>query len=214
MSIVAGSQEISIRANWKLLTENSIDGYHAMTTHARYFDILMNTTGQFSTGRWAASGMTSETAMPFGVWRAMGQSGRAMDSRLVGEAGKSELGRQYDTLLERFGKERADRIALMNRNLFIFSESRPQRHHGFDGRTYFPMAPDYMVINAWALAAETTRLRGHANMPQHFLEFLARWICDAGRRRSPRALSARIQKFQGSVVERHLEGHGQGQAFV
>jgi len=50
MSIVAGSQEYSIRANWKLLTENSIDGYHAMTTHASYFDILMNSTDNMSAG--------------------------------------------------------------------------------------------------------------------------------------------------------------------
>ena len=45
MRIVSGSQEYSIRANWKLLTENSIDGYHAATTHATYFDYLKNTTG-------------------------------------------------------------------------------------------------------------------------------------------------------------------------
>lgn len=36
MTIVPGAQEYCIRANWKLLTENSIDGYHATTTHATY----------------------------------------------------------------------------------------------------------------------------------------------------------------------------------
>ena len=36
MTIVGGTQEYSMRANWKLLTENSIDGYHALTTHATY----------------------------------------------------------------------------------------------------------------------------------------------------------------------------------
>jgi len=44
MNIVPGTQEYSIRANWKLLTENSIDGYHAATTHASYFDYLGKTT--------------------------------------------------------------------------------------------------------------------------------------------------------------------------
>jgi hypothetical protein len=34
MTIVGGTQEYSMRANWKLLTENSIDGYHALTTQA------------------------------------------------------------------------------------------------------------------------------------------------------------------------------------
>jgi len=33
-------QTYSIAANWKLLMENSIDGYHALPTHKRWFDIL------------------------------------------------------------------------------------------------------------------------------------------------------------------------------
>ena len=45
MGVVSGSQEYSIRANWKLLTENSVDGYHALTTHATYLDYLRNTSG-------------------------------------------------------------------------------------------------------------------------------------------------------------------------
>ena len=45
MSITPGTQEYSMRANWKLLTENSIDGYHATTTHASYFDYLGEATG-------------------------------------------------------------------------------------------------------------------------------------------------------------------------
>ena len=45
MTIVGGTQEYSMRANWKLLTENSIDGYHALTTHATYLDYLKATTG-------------------------------------------------------------------------------------------------------------------------------------------------------------------------
>ena len=45
MAIVGGTQEYSIRANWKLLTENSIDGYHAATTHATYLDYLKGTAG-------------------------------------------------------------------------------------------------------------------------------------------------------------------------
>jgi p-cumate 2,3-dioxygenase alpha subunit len=42
MAVVAGAQEYAIRANWKLLAENSVDGYHAATTHASYLDYLMN----------------------------------------------------------------------------------------------------------------------------------------------------------------------------
>ena len=37
VEIVRGSQAYSMKANWKLLIENSIDGYHAISTHYRYF---------------------------------------------------------------------------------------------------------------------------------------------------------------------------------
>src|SRR6266446_2301081 len=36
--IVHGSQAYSMKANWKLLVENSMDGYHAMPTHQRFFN--------------------------------------------------------------------------------------------------------------------------------------------------------------------------------
>ena len=33
MQVIAGSNRYTIKADWKLLTENSIDGYHAIPTH-------------------------------------------------------------------------------------------------------------------------------------------------------------------------------------
>src|SRR5581483_6944306 len=40
MEIVQGAQLYSMRANWKLLVENSIDGYHGLPTHQRYMSFL------------------------------------------------------------------------------------------------------------------------------------------------------------------------------
>ena len=40
MKIVSGQQAYSARANWKLLVENSYDGYHGLPTHQRYFSFL------------------------------------------------------------------------------------------------------------------------------------------------------------------------------
>ena len=40
MEVVGGVQRYSIRANWKLLAENSVDSYHALYTHKRWFDLL------------------------------------------------------------------------------------------------------------------------------------------------------------------------------
>lgn len=41
MEIIGGSNEYCIDANWKLLAENSIDGYHALPTHDSYFKYLI-----------------------------------------------------------------------------------------------------------------------------------------------------------------------------
>ena len=46
MEIVGSTQEYSVEANWKLLCENSFDGYHGIPTHATYFDYLQSRAGQ------------------------------------------------------------------------------------------------------------------------------------------------------------------------
>jgi hypothetical protein len=40
MKVVAGQQSYSARANWKLMPENSVDKYHALQLHQRYFSFL------------------------------------------------------------------------------------------------------------------------------------------------------------------------------
>ena len=64
MTMVGGTQEYSIRANWKLLTENSIDGYHALTTHATYLDYLKSPTAAWRRSLSRARLAISARAMP------------------------------------------------------------------------------------------------------------------------------------------------------
>ena len=45
MEIVGGGQNYFIDANWKLLAENSVDGFHGLPTHTTYFDYLTNVGG-------------------------------------------------------------------------------------------------------------------------------------------------------------------------
>ena len=46
MEIVGGIQEYGFQANWKLLAENSFDGYHGLPTHSTYFDYVVAAGGQ------------------------------------------------------------------------------------------------------------------------------------------------------------------------
>jgi len=42
MEIISGVQEYDIKANWKLLVENSVDDYHLIATHATWLNYMRN----------------------------------------------------------------------------------------------------------------------------------------------------------------------------
>src|SRR5580700_10799601 len=42
MQIISGTQEYDIRANWKLLVENSVDDYHLISTHSTWLNYMRN----------------------------------------------------------------------------------------------------------------------------------------------------------------------------
>ena len=172
MTIVGGTQEYSMRANWKLLTENSIDGYHALTTHATYLDYLKATNG--SLAPVAFGGTAYDLGKGHAVLEYKAPWGRPVAQWIPswGEDGKKELSRLYDGLLKRFGKERADRIATCNRNLFIFPNLVVNDIMAVTVRTYYPTAPDHMTISAWALAPKEETEWARKYRLFNFLEFL------------------------------------------
>ncbi len=42
MEIISGTQEYDIKANWKLLVENSVDDYHLPSTHSTWLNFMAN----------------------------------------------------------------------------------------------------------------------------------------------------------------------------
>lgn len=175
MKVVAGQQAYSARANWKLLVENSYDGYHGLPTHQRYFSFLADVGVDIK--RDLASG-PYQRAVDLGNGHAVVESqigwGRpiAQWTPLFGEHRKphfANLRRRFD---ERFGKERARRICETSRNLGIFPNLVINDIMAITVRTFYPVSPDYMEVNAWALApleesAEDSKLR-----LDNFLTFL------------------------------------------
>jgi p-cumate 2,3-dioxygenase alpha subunit len=172
MTIVGGTQEYAIRANWKLLTENSIDGYHAGTTHASYLDYLKNSTGSLI--NVALEGVAHDLGGGHAVLEYRAPWGRPVAQWIPswGEEGKREIAAIQGRLAERFGKERAERIASRNRNLFIFPNLVVNDIMAITVRTYYPTAPDYMQVNAWALAPKEESDWARKYRLFNFLEFL------------------------------------------
>jgi p-cumate 2,3-dioxygenase alpha subunit len=172
MAIVKGTHEYSLRANWKLLTENSIDGYHAVTTHASYFDILMQSNGgaAFKGG----SGRAYELGNGHAVIEGQAPWGRPVADWIPawGEDGKKEIDGIYARLVEKHGDERAFRIAKKGRNLFIYPNLIINDIMAIVVRTYYPQSADYMTVSSWALAPVTESEWSRKYRLNNFLEFL------------------------------------------
>lgn len=170
--IVGGTQEYAIDANWKLLAENSYDGYHAPTNHSTYFDYLKNTTGGLNGSELKGVGI--DLGNGHGVIEYTAPFGRPVASWIEawGEEGKVRIDKIYARLVERFGEERASRIAKFNRNIHIFPNLVVNDIMALTIRTFYPLAPNHMHVNAWSLAPVGEDEADRKERMFNFLEFL------------------------------------------
>lgn len=175
MEILGGAQEYSINANWKLLVENSVDGYHAAETHSTYIEYLGEAIGgppELPTG----DGFTRAHDLGNGHAVIQGPApwGRPVAQWIPawGEQGKIDIANIYKELEQRVGPKMAEQIALRNRNMTIFPNLVINDIMAITVRTFYPERPDYMAVISWALGSvgesETFRKRRLDN----FLEFL------------------------------------------
>ena len=174
MEIVSGTQAYSMRANWKLLVENSMDGYHARTTHRRYFTFLAETGVDPSLIQRRRGGMGKALGNGHAVMQSEPPWGRpiARWTPAFGEAKRAELEALEKKLEARFGAERAYLMTQTSRNLFIFPNLIINDIMAITVRTFFPLAPDYIEINAWALAPHKESPEDRALRLDNFLTFL------------------------------------------
>ncbi|MGH7932140.1 MAG: aromatic ring-hydroxylating oxygenase subunit alpha [Candidatus Binataceae bacterium] len=174
MKITEGTQAYSVRANWKLLVENSFDGYHGATTHQRYMNFLAETgidlKGVASPERQRARDLGNG----HGVIEYEGPWGRPMARwvRPFGEERKGLIEAARRRIERRFGAERAYRICETSRNLHIFPNLVINDIMSITVRTFFPVSPGYMEVNAWNLAPADERPEEIALRLDNFLTFL------------------------------------------
>lgn len=175
MEIVLGTQEYSTRANWKLLVENSADGYH-VPTHTTYFDYLMASPLNLRDG--VKLNVTENPAFDMGNGHIIMQT-QAPWARPVaqwcarrGEEGKAETAIIRKELDDRLGKERAYEVSELNRNMIIFPNLVINDIMSLTIRTFDPVEPDYLEIRAWALGpiGEPENIRAHRLYD--FIDFL------------------------------------------
>ncbi len=153
--VIPGSNRYATRANWKMLAENSLDGYHLVPTHGSYVDYIASL-GTDDSGDTMAS-------RPPGRSRALGnghcvaenvaRNGRPIAHwhPLYGEDAREPMSRVRQQLVEKYGEERAYQMADISRNLLIYPNLIINDIVAITIRYFEPLAPDRMDVTAWHL---------------------------------------------------------------
>jgi p-cumate 2,3-dioxygenase subunit alpha len=158
MEFVHGQFKYSMRANWKLLVENSMDGYHALYTHERFFSRWLTSEGLARTPVTAPPGPGNGNArrgtVPLGnghvtTYYPCADGRPAVNRSYLEKHAGEDLEAFRQGLVGRYGPEKARMVEGGAGNYLIFPNLLV-----IDGwwvfRTFYPTSPDYMEINAWA----------------------------------------------------------------
>lgn len=169
MVVIDGSHQYSMKANWKLLVENSIDGYHAVSTHQRYFEMVLAARGEID-----VQALSSSVGIDLGNGHAVAAGGPATGAlfgRPLSEAGRTERAERFDRFRRTYGEEWVDRMT-GSRNLIIFPNLVViDLVMGVLIRAIEPVAPDYVEINAWQLVPPEEGEELHRQRLDNFLTF-------------------------------------------
>ncbi len=148
IEVVGGEHQYSVRANWKMQVENTIDDYHVAPLHSTYLKYLEQVNGIAGPG---LIGRAYDLGNGHSVMERPLPGSRPIarwEPRL-GEAVKRELDALYGRLVERFGVERASRMARLDRNLVIYPNLMILDIWGTALRICWPTAPDQMDVTVW-----------------------------------------------------------------
>ena len=173
MRVVAGSNKYTMKNNWKLLVENSIDGYHLIPTHQTYLDYIasLGPPGGSYPRRWSRT-----EALGNGHVVLVSEAGAGKPvahwAPLYGDETKGEMAGVRARLVERFGEDRAWLIADATRNLLIYPNLIINDVAGTTVRTFWPTAPNSLEVTAWEVAPREESESMLARRLDSFLTFL------------------------------------------
>jgi p-cumate 2,3-dioxygenase subunit alpha len=177
MEVIQGVQDYDIRANWKLLTENSFDDYHLLSVHGSWLTYLRNSGVEMKRPE------RGHLLPGHGVGKVLGNGHGCTDNvnfrgrpvacwiPIYGEASKPEIERIRAELVTRLGEQRATRVADTNRNLLIFPNLFLNDGSSVTIRTYYPISVDRMRVLAWALGPKEESPTARAVRLDSFLTF-------------------------------------------
>ena len=139
--ILPGAHEYSMRANWKMLMENTVDIYHLNSTHSRFMrDYLPNVLGlKTPDPRTANDGATSP--------RGLGNGHAVIEYKKFSGVADEAKRKAWQA---KFGVERANRMLDYTRTLVLFPNTLFIEQRRVI-RTTFPTAHDQTEITGYPL---------------------------------------------------------------
>lgn len=175
MEVLAGTHEYSVRANWKLLMENSADGYHALPVHKTYFDVQRRRGDNATTSN---ESFTASHAYDLGNGHAVTVKqapwGRPVARWFpsMGEDARPVVEEAAARLIERFGPDYGHRVANLDFNMLVFPNLVINNIMAVIIRKIEPIDVDEMHVTAWSLGPSEEGPAARSARNQAFLSFL------------------------------------------
>ena len=153
MEVVRGCHEYEIKANYKLICENSYDGYHLELTHSSFVDYMRTMMRGIPVSEMNIHGGARSLGNGHACFELEIPTGRPVAQWLPvwGEEARDAIEAKKKELEARLGQARAGRIAVTNRNMVIFPNSIINDQQTVLLRTVTPTAHNRMIIRAWSI---------------------------------------------------------------
>lgn len=153
MAVVKGAHHYAMKANWKLLMENSCDGYHGMSVHQTYVEMMMSMGMTPSLVKQRGEGaVIADYGIDLGNGHAttwFPELGRP----LISERGQELVAAHRERMVERLGEEYTRRALNTSRNTIIFPNLViVDLNFGIQIRTMFPVSPTETAITGWQIS--------------------------------------------------------------
>jgi p-cumate 2,3-dioxygenase alpha subunit len=161
--VIEGTAKFDIRANWKLLLENSVDNYHFHTVHKTFMEFMSSERKRTGAPKPTINNINDSRglAFPHGhVAMLTLAEGRtiACPNPTWSKETIAEVTRIREELAARYGKERGHRMADYSRFLIVFPNlAFHDTQSGFKLRQWWPVRPDLMQVTQWELTPRNER---------------------------------------------------------
>ena len=171
MEVVQGSHLYAMRGNWKLIVENSIDGYHGLPVHQTYFAYLKQRGYDLSSGL-EGQGLALGRGHAAMVYSAPFARSVARPVPPMDDGVRSRIGEIEAAMVAEHGPDRARLITQLSKNILIYPNLVIIDAASLQLRTLDPTATDYTEVSAWMLAPKGEDPDLRAVRMEGYLEFL------------------------------------------